>query len=352
MNNNIINQFEKLLAFIEYKIKIFKEEGNTKDQNIYGFKQRHTKRVISIIKNYHEKITKKNFKELNEIDGIGKGTIDRIKEILETKKLNELKEFEDIYKENNYKKKNKVIQELSEIINMGPTKAKELYDMGVKSVSDLKNKIKKGEIQVNSKIELGLKYYGVLQVNIPRKEIENINKLLDNVIKKINKKYKYNIDNKYILQICGSFRREKNTSNDIDVLITKMGNPEEEENHLKRFIKKLKSPIKSNNNKPLIIDDMTDKNIETKYMGFLKFKNNPVRRIDVRFVPFESYYFALLYFTGSKELNKKMREIAKKKGYTLSEYGLVDSDGNSFNAKSEKEIFKKLGLEYLPPKLR
>ena len=52
------------------------------------------------------------------------------------------------------KKRNKIIQELTEIINMGPSKAKELYDMGVKSVSDLKIKIKKGEIEVNSKIVL------------------------------------------------------------------------------------------------------------------------------------------------------------------------------------------------------
>ena len=142
------------------------------------------------------------------------------------------------------------------------------------------------------------------------------------------------------------------TSNDIDVLITKKGNIDNDTNYLKSFVKKLKKDMKLNKNKPLIIDDMTDKNIETKYMGFIKYKNNPVRRIDIRFVPYESYNYALLYFTGSKDLNKKMRQIDKNKGYTLSEYELVNKKGKQFIAKSEKDIFKKLGMEYLPPKLR
>ena len=40
---------------------------------------------------------------------------------------------------------------------------------------------------------------------------------------------------------------------------------------------------------------MTDKNIETKYMGFSKFKDNPVRRIDIRYVPYSSYHSAIFY---------------------------------------------------------
>ena len=72
----------------------------------------------------------------------------------------------------------------------------------------------------------------------------------------------------------------------------------------------IKKDIKKNNNQPLLVDDMTDKKISTKYMGFSKLKDNPVRRIDIRFVPFNSFHTALLYFTGSGEFNKKMRKIA------------------------------------------
>ena len=96
---------------------------------------------------------------------------------------------------------------------------------------------------------------------------------------------------------------------------------------------------------------MTDKNIVTKYMGFCKYKNNPVRRIDIRYVPYKYYHSALLYFTGSADLNKQMRSIAIK-GYKLSEYGLFDKNDKRIKTKSERDIFKKLGLEYLHPRLR
>mgnify|MGYP000454031256 CR=1 FL=1 len=352
MNEKLLEQFVKLLSYIDFKIKEFKKNDQKKEANIYGFKQRQIKRVVEFLKNYPEKITKSNYNDLIDIDGIGKGTIERIKEILETGKLSELKDFETIYKENNIESENKIIDELMEVINMGPSKAKEFYDMGIKSVADLKKKIKDGKIEVNDKIALGLKYHGIIKTNIPRKEIDTIFEVLKKIIKKINKKNKFDEKEEYIIEICGSYRREKATSNDIDVLITKKGKDDSDINHLKSFVKKLKKEMKENNNKPLLIDDMTDKKIETKYMGFLKYKNNPVRRIDIRYIPYESYHYALLYFTGSKDLNKKMRQIAKNKGYTLSEYDMIDKEGNSFKAKSEKDIFKKLGMEYLPPRLR
>jgi len=87
-------------------------------------------------------------------------------------------------------------------------------------------------------------------------------------------------------------------------------------------------------------------------MGFGKYKENPVRRIDIRFVPYESYFSALVYFTGSAELNKKMRVIAKSKKLKLSEYGLFKENGEMLPIKSERDIFDILNIEYLLPRLR
>src|SRR5207302_182373 len=92
----------------------------------------------------------------------------------------------------------------------------------------------------------------------------------------------------------------------------------------------------------------------TKYMGVCK---HPVaqigRRIDIRFVTFDSYAPAILYFTGSKDLNKIMRSIALDKGYTLNEYGLYrfvnGQKGEKVVAQSEREIFHVLGIAYLDP---
>ena len=219
----------------------------------------------------------------------------------------------------------------------------------------MKKAIKDKKIEVNDKIKLGLKYHGVYKVDIPRKEIDKYYNLLEKLIKKINKTLDLDDNKKYIFEICGSYRRGKTKSGDIDVLISKKGtklDKTKSDKHLERIVKKLKQQMKHNDGKPLLIDDMTDKNIKTKYMGFSKLKDNPVRRIDIRFIPYSSYYYALLYFTGSGDLNKKMRTIAKKKGLKLSEYGLSDKDGNILKAKSEEDIFKHLDMEYLPPKLR
>ena len=51
-----------------------------------------------------------------------------------------------------------------------------------------------------------------------------------------------------------------------------------------------------------------------KYMGMCKYQDNPVRRIDIRFIPFTSVGAAKLYFTGSGEFNKNMRTFAIKSG--------------------------------------
>ena len=171
----------------------------------------------------------------------------------------------------------------------------------------------------------------------------------------MNKHYKLDDSNKYIFEICGSYRREKPTSGDIDVLVTKIGtkmDSSDDVNHLERFIKRLKKPIKSNDNQPLLVDDITDKNYETKYMGFAKYKENPFRRIDIRYVDHDVYPSAMLYFTGSAELNLKMRKIAKTMKLKLSEYGLTKEDGTKIKIESEYDVFKILKIEYLPPRLR
>ena len=71
----------------------------------------------------------------------------------------------------------------------------------------------------------------------------------------------------------------------------------------------------------------------------MKYLDNPVRRIDIRFVNYDSFYSALLYFTGSAELNKQMRQIAKTKNLKLSEYGLFKENGEKIPINNERDIF-------------
>jgi len=350
LNEKIIKEFQRLISFIKIEKEEFQKNKDVKNITANNFRLKQLNTVLIIFKNYHEKITLENYKELKDIDGIGVHTIKRIKEILDTGKLAELGEFKDPSIE-----KEKIIEELEEVIGIGPVNALDFYNQDIKSVKMLKNKLKKKEIKVNEKIELGLRYYGIYKKNIPRTEINEISNIIKNIIHKMNTQYKLDEKSKYIYQICGSYRREKLTSGDIDVLVSKLDIKDDTHdsiNHLERIIKKLKKNLKENDKKPLLIDDITDKNYETKYMGFVKYKNNHVRRIDIRFVSYESFHSALLYFTGSAELNKKMRMLAKKQNLKLSEYGLFKEDGSKIKIKSEEEYFKKLDLPFIEPKNR
>lgn len=348
INQKIINEFDRLISFINAETDELKKTADVKKITANNFRLRQLKNVLSILKKYPEQITLKNYLELKEIEGIGAHTIERVKEILEKGKLSELEGFSKEVDE-----KEEGIRELESLVGVGRAKAVELYNQGATSVKKLKQMIKKGEIEVNEKVELGLKYYGKFEGNIPRKEIDTIYKIFAKIIKKMNKGLEEH--EKYIFEICGSYRREKPTSGDIDVLVSKLDVKDSTKSktvHLEVFINHLKENLKENGDKPLLVDDITNKNFETKYMGFLKFKENPVRRIDVRFVTYDSYYSALLYFTGSAELNKKMRVIAIKKGLKLSEYGLFKTDGTKLKIKSEEDYFKALDLDFIEPKFR
>jgi DNA polymerase/3'-5' exonuclease PolX len=348
MNQQLIQQFERLIAFIKDESDKFQKNKDTKKVIVNQFRIKQLSVVLSILKKFPKEISLDNINELKEISGIGKGSLERIEEILKTDTLKELGSFIDTKKE-----KTISIENLEEIIGVGRAKALDFYEKGITSVEVLKDKIKNKEIEVNDKILLGLKYYGKYKMNIPRIEMDEYNKFLQHLVKKINKSLKLDSKNEYVIELCGSYRREKQFSNDIDVLISKKDtNSSNKQNHLERFVNKLKNSISRNNDKPLLIDSMTDKKIKTKYMGFAKLLDHPPRRIDIRFITFDSYPSALLYFTGSGDLNKKMRNIAKEKGYKLSEYGLFDKSGNKIIVNSERDIFHKLNMEYLPPSLR
>ncbi|MFW6122523.1 MAG: PHP domain-containing protein, partial [Petrotogales bacterium] len=76
-------------------------------------------------------------------------------------------------------------------------------------------------------------------------------------------------------------------------------------------------------------------------------------QIDIRVVNESSFGAALQYFTGSKEHNIKVRKRAKQLGWTLNEYRLADEEtGEKIAGENEKEIYNKLGYQYIPPELR
>ncbi len=136
----------------------------------------------------------------------------------------------------------------------------------------------------------------------------------------------------------GSLRRGRETVGDLDLLITgKCGTNETQRN--KVIAEVLKFPA---------IHEVLAKG-ENK----VSFKLRSGMQVDVRLLPPESFGAALLYFTGSKSHNISLRQRALKLGYTLNEYELACVEDNKRVAgKTEEEIYKKLGLQFIPPELR
>ena len=136
----------------------------------------------------------------------------------------------------------------------------------------------------------------------------------------------------------GSLRRGRETVGDLDLLVTgKCGANEAQRN---KVIEKILGF-------PGILE------VLAKGENKVSFKLRSGMQVDVRLLPPESFGAALQYFTGSKNHNVSLRQRALKQGYTLNEYGLVRmEDEKRVAGKTEEEIYKKLGLEWIPPELR
>ena len=337
LNKPIIDQFELLIEQIKHDIDI---APNRKEALKHSFRLKQIKNALDVIKKYPKKI--ESGKQLAGYAGIGKGTMSRIDEILTTGKLKEV----------SIKKKHmeveKHIEELEQIFGIGRKKAYELVTTyNIKSITDLKKAHMAGKIELTDQMMTSLKHHNNYKQQIPRSEMDLVNSLIQ--------KLAPDIDPKIMVKICGSYRREKPTSNDIDILvthpdiITKKQLMNNAVNYLRLFVQKLKD-------EKFILDDLTHENYETKYMGYCRLRlDYPTRRIDIYYIPYESYYAALLHLTGSGNFNRKMRALAGNLGYKLNEYGLFKiKNGKMIRVKvsSEKDIFDELGMDYIEPKDR
>lgn len=130
----------------------------------------------------------------------------------------------------------------------------------------------------------------------------------------------------------GSFRRAKETVGDIDILATAT-RPEEIVSAFSRMPAVQEVLVSGPTKASVIVNDTI--------------------QVDLRIVEHRSFGTVLQYFTGSKEHNVKMRQIALSRGYSLSEYSLTRlSDGSDLFFDREEDVYAALGLPYIPPELR
>ena len=280
-----------------------------------------------------ERYAKGGAKALMEVEGIGPGIAGKIEEFLQTGRVKELEGFK--------KKMPMDLSALSRVEGLGPKSVQTLYrKLGITNLKELEAAAKAGKI---AKLEgFGKKSEEKILANIGFAKTTGERLALGvalPIARALEAKLK-DAPGVAKLIVAGSLRRRKETIGDIDILATSS----KPTAVMERFVKL-----------PEVIHVIAHG--ETKSSVKLRGGLN----VDLRVVPDASYGAALNYFTGSKEHNVAIREIAVRKGWKLNEYGLFegsrrkeknDSDGKLIAGKTEEEIYKKLGLEYIEPEMR
>jgi DNA polymerase/3'-5' exonuclease PolX len=219
-------------------------------------------------------------------------------------------------------KENKLRQELIDIAGIGKIKAVELMKLGLKDVKNLTQK--KWREHLNTDTLTLIKYKPLKR--IPNMYIRTIEKELTG--------FKGT-------KIVGGFLRKKTFSKDIDVMLVS-----NKKDALDKYVAYLKKTFKD----VVVYSQGDDK------MSLVIKPSKKYYKLDIFRSPTSQQHAMLLYSTGSKRFNIKMRGIAKRKGYLLNQMGIFklpcNKDSKPIPVKSEKNIFKILDLPYINPENR
>ncbi|MCX6708618.1 MAG: DNA polymerase/3'-5' exonuclease PolX [Candidatus Woesearchaeota archaeon] len=262
-------------------------------------------------------------KALMDIPGVGQGLAGKIEEFLKTGRM---KEFLQVVR-----KVPAGVEEMMRVPGLGPKKVMRLYkDLKIKSVEQLERAAKAGKLRRLAGFGIKSEEDILRGLDIIKKGAERV--LLGvalPVAREIAERLS-RVDGVKVAEPAGSLRRMSETIGDIDILVI--------------------------SKKPAKVMDFFTKMPEVKTV----IAKGPTKstvilsegvQSDVRVLDGKSFGSALQYFTGSKDHNIALRQIAIKKGFKLSEYGLFKKD-SYVCGRSEKEIYARLGLPFIPPELR
>jgi len=275
----------------------------------------------------------RDVRSINEIDdftkiaGIGKGTNEIIQEFIETGSSDVLKSLQDEIPAG--------LIPLLQLPGLGGKRLSVLYkELNIIDAETLKSACLDGKVEK-------IKGFG-------KKTVENILQALDNQgsrperlpvaymlqLAKEIEDYLQTIPEIIRFNIAGSLRRMKETIRDLDFIIA----TEERE-------KVRDALLKMNTIKDIVASGDTKVAITLQD----EFGVN----VDFRLVKEQEFYTTLHHFTGSKEHNVKMRQLAKKRGEKISEYGVeIEGTNKVLHFTSETDFFNHFGLHYIPPEMR
>lgn len=263
--------------------------------------------------------------KLTEIPGIGAGLAGKITEFHDSGHITELEELRDRIP--------KGLVEMVRIPAFGPKKAQAVYkELGIDTIAKLKEACADGRVaalkgfgektagKILAGIEQLARFSGRVRLDQARAAAMPILEAL-----------RSHPDVRRA-EIAGSLRRWKETIGDLDFLV-------------------------ATENAPAVMDSFVALPDVTSVLGKGETKASVMlgkqMQADLRCVSQTEYPFALMYFTGSKEHNTRLRSRAKDLGLKLNEYGLYpDGSEESLKAKDEAAVFAHLNLDPVIPELR
>lgn len=292
------------------------------------FKARAYAKAISTLEKL--RIPVRTLDDVRGLDGVGAKILLKIGEILETGVLaaaENVKSRGDLT----------IYEELLACYGIGPAKARELVNSGVKSIAHLRELVTADPSMLNDKQKIGLEYYDNLIKRIPRAEMLEHQTLLFSYLDKAIP------ESRPHAEIVGSFRRGAETSGDIDMLVCG-----ENPVILERFVRELRE---SGYIRAILAQG------DKKCLAISALPGMPARRLDILLTPATEYSYAILYFTGSDKFNVAFRQAALDRGYTLNEHGMKPLLTSSVPSvpcemKTERNIFHFLRILYVAPEKR
>jgi DNA polymerase (family 10) len=223
------------------------------------------------------------------------------------------------------------------IPDMGPKRAKMIWkEAGVTSVEELEKKARAG--QLAGLPGLGRKFEEKIVTNIEATRLRGASgrsplgvayPLAHDMLRRL-----MIVEGVQRASVAGSLRRMRETIGDLDLLVSADA----------QFTERIMDAFNALPNVAEVVARGPTKSSVRLHTG---------QQVDLRVIQPRHWGAALQYFTGSKDHNVRLREIALKKGYSLNEYSLTRvKDGKDFFCKEEAEVYAKLGVPFMPPELR
>lgn len=264
--------------------------------------------------------------DVTKLKGIGKGTASVIEELIETGTSSVLQELEASVPSG--------LLPLLKLPGLGGKKIAKLYqELSVDSIESLKKACIEGKVQglagfgakTEMKILNELDQFQLRPERLPIWRFEPVVSMIEEVLAGITEIERFSV--------AGSFRRVKESSKDLDFVISTTA------------VEKVREA--------LVIELPVTTIIaagDTKISLTLNF--DELIDVDFRLVEPAAFTTALHHFTGSKDHNVKLRQIAKSQGKKISEYGVEQEDGTIQTFETEKDFFAHFNLPYFPPTVR